>query len=185
MQEGPSRTVKANKAVKSSADRVNNSWSWFTGGIKKRVVDPPSKVLKYGTDGIKKVTDAPAGKLSSGADKAAKGWDDAHNTVTGAGHKVEAGVARKIGLVEWFIKKYSKKAKTITAEKAKKEFNKTKPIENPERDWDFEKTKPIENPEIDSMIDISDPINRSFVEAISSAPVLRNSDKHSFCFKMF
>lgn len=42
----------------------------------------------------------------------------------------------------------------------------------------------IENPEIDSLIDITDPVNRRFVEAIDSAPILCNSDKHSFCFSI-
>ena len=41
-----------------------------------------------------------------------------------------------------------------------------------------------ENPEIGSLIDISDPVNRRFVEAIDSAPILCNSDKHSFCFSI-
>ncbi len=42
----------------------------------------------------------------------------------------------------------------------------------------------IENPEIHETIDLSDEINRSFVETISKAPILCNSDKYSFCLSI-
>ncbi|MEN8115474.1 MAG: tetratricopeptide repeat protein [Bacteroidota bacterium] len=41
-----------------------------------------------------------------------------------------------------------------------------------------------ENPEIMNVVDESDEINRRFIEAIDSAPILCNSDKYSFCFSI-
>ncbi len=41
-----------------------------------------------------------------------------------------------------------------------------------------------ENPEIFNSINQTDEINQRFVEAISSAPILCNSDKYSFCFSI-
>ncbi len=41
-----------------------------------------------------------------------------------------------------------------------------------------------ENPEIFDSINQTDKINRRFVEVISSAPILCNSDKYSFCFSI-
>ncbi|MCD6355356.1 MAG: tetratricopeptide repeat protein [Prolixibacteraceae bacterium] len=41
-----------------------------------------------------------------------------------------------------------------------------------------------ENPEIKSIIDATDDVNSRFINAISSAPILCNSDKYSFCFSI-
>jgi tetratricopeptide (TPR) repeat protein len=41
-----------------------------------------------------------------------------------------------------------------------------------------------ENPSISNVVDTNDETNRKFVEVISSAPILCNSDKYSFCFSM-
>lgn len=41
-----------------------------------------------------------------------------------------------------------------------------------------------ENPEISEVIDATDETNSRFVKAISSAPILCNSDKYSFCFSL-
>jgi tetratricopeptide (TPR) repeat protein len=41
-----------------------------------------------------------------------------------------------------------------------------------------------ENPAISNVVDTRDETNRKFVEIISSAPILCNSDKYSFCFSM-
>ncbi|NQU86507.1 MAG: hypothetical protein HQ541_12170, partial [Mariniphaga sp.] len=42
----------------------------------------------------------------------------------------------------------------------------------------------IDNPEISTEIDTSDPLNAKFLDTISSAPILCNSDKYSFCFSL-
>lgn len=42
----------------------------------------------------------------------------------------------------------------------------------------------IENPSISSAFDPKDPTSRRFLEIIGSAPILCNSDKHSFCFSI-
>ncbi len=42
----------------------------------------------------------------------------------------------------------------------------------------------IENPELSAAIDISDEITGRFIETISSAPILCNSDKYSFCLSI-
>ena len=42
----------------------------------------------------------------------------------------------------------------------------------------------IGNPDLESFIDTSDEVNRQFMEIIGSAPILCNSDKHSFCFSV-
>jgi tetratricopeptide (TPR) repeat protein len=41
-----------------------------------------------------------------------------------------------------------------------------------------------ENPELSQIVENSDDTNKRFVEAISSAPILCNSDKYSFCFSI-
>lgn len=42
----------------------------------------------------------------------------------------------------------------------------------------------IENPELSAAIDISDEVTGRFIETISSAPILCNSDKYSFCLSI-
>ena len=42
----------------------------------------------------------------------------------------------------------------------------------------------IDNPDIGSEIDVADPVNRKFLDMLSIAPILCNSDKHSFCLSL-
>lgn len=41
-----------------------------------------------------------------------------------------------------------------------------------------------DNPEISMVVDRSDEVNKRFIDAIDSAPILCNSDKYSFCFSI-